>query len=227
MHQASQDSLYYLTLDPSLQSRMHDTEFWRYFAMNFKSTARLGLKACVFIILLWTSCTWTKIGKGLGAEVGVERGRYRFSPAGHLCREAPCKFAALKLPILHRLQQAAQLDKIYCMLHTYPAMHQALQLFQRVSIIICNAPGIAADYVSQASSLHLIIIIFIGTVWATHQALQLYFYYCLTSMHQALLYPIHLSFHYLGSFYTIITFMFFGNESQCTRHCDYFRIFCF
>ena len=34
-------------------------------------------------------------------------------------------------------------------------MHQALQLFQRVSLIICNAPGIAADNIPRTSSLHL------------------------------------------------------------------------
>ena len=67
-----------------------------------------------------------KIGKGLGAGVRVERGRYRFSPAIHLCREAPCKSAVLKLSILQRLQQVAHVNVLYA---TY---------------ISGNAPGTAA-----------------------------------------------------------------------------------
>ena len=78
------------------------------FRHEFQNCSEVGPKSSpllVFDNFALNVLYMNKIGKGLGAGVGVETGGcYRFSPAGHLCREAPCKFAVLKLPILHRLQ---------------------------------------------------------------------------------------------------------------------------
>ena len=93
---------------------------------------------------------------------------------------------------------------MYCTLYTYPAMHQAQQLFKRVLSLF------ATRLISHHSIYRQMIVIFDGFVGAMHQALQLFrrLLFFTFATHQALrrTTPEVLSLH-LGPIVTIIVFI--------------------